>query len=97
MAIREAVRKRHEIQRAAGEADDDGIVVLDLAEARIALAQERGQHDAVVAALREMFAIRERRAHRMQAIGSDRFSSAEVDGARVALLEAEIQLLKAQR
>jgi hypothetical protein len=97
VTIRERAFANYEVLLAAGRAPFEGSAAIDLAEARIELARERGQNDAIVTALKELVVAHERRLKRAQDAMKDRLPPGEVDKAKAALLEAEVRLLRAQR
>jgi hypothetical protein len=71
---------------------------VELAEARVDLALEQGQREAVLAALQGLLAANERRvewAKRMKELA--RVSDVEVKRAQAALLKAQVRLLRAQK
>ena len=97
VAIRERQFKNFEELLRAGRAGFDDSAEIDLAEARVRLAQERHQPDAVVAELRDLIAVHQRRLKRVQAVANDRERAGGIDTIKVGLLEAEIRLLKEQK
>jgi hypothetical protein len=68
-----------------------------LAEARVDLARERGQPDAIITELQGLVAAHERRTKWMAGLAADRIAPAHIDSAQVALLEAQVRLLRAQK
>ena len=96
--IRKASIERAKIRYASGDVDEDQMSTLSLAlaEARITLAQEQGQKEAVLAALKEIVSIHERRFRLVQARSFDQATKEDVATSRLALLESEVRLLKAQ-
>lgn len=95
--VREQLLKAHQLLLEAGRAQDDGAAEIDLAEARIQLARERGQADLVMAELRNSVTTHEKRLERAKARAADRGPVGEVDRLRVALLEAEVRLQREQQ
>lgn len=73
---------------------------VELAEARVNLARERGQREPLIAALQELVAAHEQRAEMTKRRSSESGSNAakvEVERTQVALLEAQVRLLRAQK
>jgi hypothetical protein len=97
VSIRERLAKDYEQGVAAGRAPADGPAEIDLAEARINLARERGQPAAIVAELQGLVAAHERRTKRLRSLASDRVPPGDVERAQAALLETQIRLLRAQK
>jgi len=97
VAIRERLARNHEEMLAAGRASSDSLVEIELAEARIELARERGQRDAIISELQGLVAAHERRTKKISSFPKDRFPPAEIDRAQAALLEAQVRLLRAQK
>lgn len=97
VAIRERLAKSFEIQLAAGRASADGLAEIELAEARISLAEEQGQPDSLIEQFKGLVAAHERRVKNLAILAKDRTPLAEVDRARAALLEAQVRLLRAQK
>ena len=94
VAIRERLFSSEENQIKAGRAPADGTAEIDLVEARLRLAREEQKPDAVMAELRNLVAAQERRFERVEALTRDRLPLGELEKIRVALLEAEIRLLR---
>jgi hypothetical protein len=89
----------HQSGRASAE-NGSGVEVaeVELAEARVDLAREKGQRDALIAALQGLVAANERRvewAKRMKDLA--RVSDVEVKRAQAELLKAQVRLLRAQK
>ncbi|MBM3837799.1 MAG: hypothetical protein FJ398_07500 [Verrucomicrobia bacterium] len=98
VAIREVQLKSYELQLQAGRVHIiDGSPETALADARIRLAQEKNDNKAVVDELRNLVAALERRLKQVQAMTLDRLAPGDIDRFKIALLEAEIRLLKAQK
>ncbi len=97
VSIRERAAKNYESMLAAGRAQADGSAEIELAEARIELARERGERDAVITELKGLVAAHERRAKRMMGLAADRVASGDADRAQVAYLESQVRLLRAQK
>ncbi|MSU21138.1 MAG: hypothetical protein EXS30_07055 [Pedosphaera sp.] len=97
VSLREQVFKDYEVASQAGRASGDHPAEMDLAEARLELARERGQREVVLKELQNIVAIQERRLKRLQGIAVDRVPRSDVTRARAALLEAQVRLLRAQR
>lgn len=97
VAIRERVAKNYEMLLAAGRASADGLTEIELAEARISLAEEQGQPDSLIEQFKGLVAAHERRVKRLTGLLKDRGLPGDVDRARAALLEAEVRLLRAQK
>jgi hypothetical protein len=95
VSIRERLAKDYGLLLAAGRVPAAGLAEVELAEARIELALERGQPDEIWAELKGLVAAHERRVERVTAVARD--GGAEADGARAALLEAEVRLLRARK
>ncbi len=69
------------------------------AEARVELAREGRQHDALISALQALVAVHEQRAEmakRNFSVNSTNATKAEVGRAQVALLEAQVRLIRGQ-
>ena len=96
VAIRERQFKTYELMLKTGRASPADSAEIDLVEARIRLARERHQSDAVVAELKNLVAAHERRFTKIQAYARDRGTSADIDRMKVDLLDAEIRLLREQ-
>ncbi len=89
----------HKSGRASSE-NGSGVEVaeVELAEARVDLAREKGQRDALIAALQGLVAANERRvewAKRMKDLA--RVSDVEIKRAQAELLKAQVRLLRAQK
>ena len=97
VSIRERLARSYEEAVAAGRAQVDGLPEIELAEARIELARERGQSGAVVTELQKLVAVHERRMSRIANFSKDRMASGEMERAQAALLEAQVRLLRAQK
>lgn len=91
--LRERQAKEAQLLVEMGQGANDGAVEVALAEARIALAREQGQSDAVVDELRNLVKVLEKRFKREEALfDEDRRTQANIGQLRVALLEAEVRL-----
>ncbi len=97
VSIRERIAKNHELLVAAGRAPADDLAEVELAEARSALAQELGRPDALIAELKALVSAHERRTKWLMDRLGDRGSHDDADRARIALLEAQVRLLRAQQ
>ncbi len=97
VAIRERLFQSYELLLGAGRAPVDGSAAIDLAEARIELARERGHKEDVIGALKDLVAAQERRLKSLQDLLKDRFAPADLEKVKVALLEAEVRLLREQK
>lgn len=95
--IRERLLKSHEQMLATGRASAEALVEVELAEARVDLAQARGEQAAVITELQRLVAVHERRTKRLAGIARDRISSETLDRAQIALLDAQVRLLRAQK
>lgn len=89
----------HASGRAVAE-NGSGVEVaqVELAEARVDLAREKGQRDALIAALQDLVAANERRvewAKRMKDLA--RVSDVEVKRSQAALLKAQVRLLRVKK
>jgi hypothetical protein len=80
----------------AGRVPADSTAEVDYVEARINLARERNQTSEVLAELKKLVAAQERRLKRIEGVRCEFITLADVERARVGLLEAEIRLLKEQ-
>jgi hypothetical protein len=81
----------------SGRGETDGRYELALAKARLQLARELGQHNDQIAALKDAHNAQQRRledAKARAAVGAA--SPEDVDSIRVAVLKAEVRLLRAQ-
>ena len=97
VSIRERIAKSYEEMLALGRAPSDGLPLVELAEARVDLAREQGQPAAIVTELQGLVAAHERRTKWMASLATDRIAPEVIDRARVALLEAQVRLLRAQK
>ena len=88
VSIRERLAKNFEVLLGAGRASVEGLAEVELAEARVDLARERGQPDGIITELQGLVAAHERRTKRLGGHAADRVPSGEVDRAQAALLEA---------
>jgi hypothetical protein len=95
VSLREKMFVSFELQLEAGRAPVDGLAEVELAEARIELAREAGDEEALLRELRNLVAAHERIARRLQnEIAAGRMGTGASDRASIALLEAEIRLLR---
>jgi len=95
--LRQELLKTHRVMVENGRAENDGADEIALAEARMQLARERGQPDSVMAELRNIVTTQERRlevAKTKAEVGAD--SPEKVARARIALLEAQVRLRRAE-
>ena len=97
VGIRERLARNYEEALRAGRASHDSLAEVELAEARVDLARERGQREAIITELQGLVAAHERRTKWMSSLSKDRVAPVEIDRAQAALLEAEIRLLRAQK
>ena len=97
VGIRERAANSYEQMLGAGRASSDGLAQVELAEARVDLAREQGQSAAIITELQGLVAAHERRTKWMAGLATDRIAPEVVDRARVALLEAQVRLLRAQK
>ena len=97
VGIRERAAKNYEEMLKAGRASSDGLAQVELAEARVDLAREQGQPAAIITELQGLVAAHERRTKWMAGLATDRIAPGGVDRAQVALLEAQVRLLRAQK
>ena len=97
VGIRERAAKNYEEMLKAGRASSDGLAQVELAEARVDLAREQGQPAAIITELQGLVAAHERRIKGMAGLATDRIAPGVVDRAQVALLEAQVRLLRAQK
>lgn len=97
VAIRERLFQNYERMLEAGRAPVDGSAALDLAEARIDLARERGRRDEIIAALKDLLSAQERVLKWAQALAKDRLPGADLERVRVRVLEAEVRLLRGEK
>ena len=96
--IRERLAHSHKEMVANGRASGDELVEVELAEARIALANELGDKATATKELKALVAAHEARAKRIKAQSEkDRVPPGESERAQVALLEAQVRLLRAER
>jgi Outer membrane efflux protein len=97
VTIRQKLAEANERAVQSGKGETDGRYELALAEARLQLARELGQRTEQVAALKDALKVQQRRledAKRRAAVGAA--SPEDVDTIRVAVLEAEVRLLREQ-
>ena len=97
VAIRERLFQSYELMLGSGRAPVDGSAAIDLAEARIDLARERGRRDEIIAALKDLVSAQERRLNIVQDVSKDRLAVADLERVKVSVLEAEVRLLRAQK
>ena len=97
VGIRERAAKNYQEMLKAGRASHDGLAEVELAEARVDLARERGRPDAIITELQGLVEAHERRTKWMAGLATDRIAPAEIGRAQVALLEAQVRLLRAQK
>lgn len=94
VAIRKRLFESQEGLLQAGRAPLGGMEEIELAEARLELARELKSGEA--AALQEIVDAHARRLRSLESIAPDRLAPGELDRARVALLEAEVRVLRAR-
>ncbi len=97
VAIRQRLVEANQRAVRTGHGETDGRYELDLAEARVELARELGQRNEQLAALQDILKVHQRRleeAKKRAGVGAE--SPGGVDTIRVAVLEAEVRLLRAQ-
>ena len=97
VAIRQKLAEVNEQAVRNGRGETNGHCELALAEARLQLARELGQRNEQVAALKDALKVQQRRlaeAKKRAEVGAA--SPEDVDTIRVAVLEAEVKLLRAQ-
>lgn len=97
VAIRERLFQSYELNLGAGRVPVDGSAAIDLAEARIDLARERGRGDEVVGALKALVSAQERLLKTTQALAKDRLPLADLERVKVCVLQAEVRLLRAEK
>ena len=98
VTIRQNLAEGNERAVRNGRGDTDGRYELALAEARLQLARELGQRNEQVGALKDALKVQQRRleeAKKRAEVGAA--SPDDVDTIRVAVLEAEVKLLRASR
>jgi hypothetical protein len=93
VAIRERQVQNHQLLRDAGRASVDSAPEVELIEARIRLALELRQTQTVRAELSQLVAAQEQRLKRVESVARD-WRSADVDAARVDLLDARIRQMR---
>ncbi len=97
MTIRQRLSENNERAVQNGKGETDGRYKLALAKARLHLARELGQRDEQVAALKDILRVQQGRleeAKKRAEVGA--VSPDDVDTIRVAVLEAEVRLLRGQ-
>ena len=97
VSIRERISRNYEQMRTAGRAPENSVAEIELAEARIDLAKEKGQRQEIAAELRNLVAIHEKRWKRISALPTDRVAPEEVERAKADLLAAQVRLLRAEK
>lgn len=97
VAIRERAARNYEQMLGAGRASGDGLAQVELAEARVDLAREHGRPEAIITELRGLVAAHARRTQWIAGLAKDRIPPGDIDRAQVALLEAQVRLLRAQK
>jgi hypothetical protein len=98
VGIRQSMAEANERAVQQGKGVTDGRYEIALGEARLQLARELGQRNEEVAALKDILRVQQYRlqeAQKKAAVGTA--SPTEVDTIRVAVLEAEVRLLRAER
>jgi len=91
--LRQRELETEQIRTETGESSDDGAARLALANARMTLARELGQQDAVVTELRNLVKSYQQALDRAKALAEeDRRTLSDLSQLRVRLLDAEIQL-----
>jgi hypothetical protein len=96
--IRERLLEGHKRMLEKGVASGTEMVEIELAEARVALANEQGVKATTLTELKALVAAHEARLKRIRAASeSGRSPYGELDRAQAALLEVEVRLLRAQR
>jgi hypothetical protein len=95
--IRQKIFKHYESLIEAGRAPEDASAAIELAEARIQLALERGRREEILKEIAGLVAVHEKRLSSVQSRAADRVAPDEVDRAKASLIEAEVRLLKARR
>ena len=97
VSVREAAWQNQQLREQAGLAEPDLALVTALVEARVALAEERGEPETIVAELQFLVATLKAHVERAEALVQEsRRTQEEVQAAQAELLEAEIRLLRAQ-
>jgi len=97
VTIRQKLAETNERAVQKGKGETDGRYKLALAEARLQLGRELGHRDEQIAALKEILKVQQGRledAKKRADVGA--LSPDDVDTIRVAVLEAEVRLLRAQ-
>lgn len=97
VAIRERLLQSYELMLGAGRAPVDGSAAIDLAEARIDLARERGHRDEIISALKDLVGAQDRLLKRAEQLRKDNLAEADLEKVRARLLEAEVRLLRAEK
>jgi hypothetical protein len=97
VSIRERIVKIHEQMREVGRMTESSVAEIELAEARIDLAKEKGKRQEVAAGLRNLVAIHEKRWKKVSALVGDRVALDEVERAKADLLAAQVRLLRAEK
>ena len=95
--IRERLADNYKAMVANGRAAGGELVEVELAEARVALAHEVWDKAKIIQELKGLVAAHEPRVKFFKAHSKDRVPIGESERAEVALLEAEVLLLRAQR
>ena len=93
--LRERLAENHERMLKVGRAEVDHSPQVDLAEARLALANEEGNRPEAISQLKAIVAANEARVARLKGPARDRVGANEMERAEVALLEAQVRLLRA--
>ena len=98
VTIRQRLAESNKRAVQSGRGERDGRYELALAEARLKLAREVGQRNEQIAALKDILKVQQGRledAKKSAAVGG--MTPDDVDTNRVAVLEAEVRLLRAQK
>ncbi len=97
VTIRQRLVEANQRAVQSGKGERDGRYELALAEARLQLARELGQQKEQVAALQDILKVQQRRLEAAKKAASVAVVSPEdVDTIRIAVLETEVRLLRAQ-
>ena len=97
VTIRERQFESFKVLLTSGRAPMDDMAEIALVEAKLRLAREQRQQEAVAAELRNLVAAHQRRLKLVEAAARDRLPPGDADRVRADLLEAEIRLLREEK
>jgi hypothetical protein len=97
VSLRQSMAESNERAVKSGKGEGDGRYEIALAEARLQLACELGQREEKLTALKDIVKVQQRRLQEAEKrVATGTASPEDVGTIRVAVLEAEVRLLRAQ-